>query len=158
MSLAIRTISFAGESVTSQERSLSRKSCLQRRGQSACLRVKALLLQLLHGLHDHIAHAAIAQDGHITPLAHDLRHLQRLAVAILCLTCIAGSPCWAGSKPSVCTGPCSAHMTLCREAVRKMTSKHQRTHHLSWMPENAVTSKLQDTAALSASAAQRHFG
>ncbi len=52
------------------------------------LRVVALLFQLSHRLHHHVAHAAVAEDGDIGALARNLGTLQALAVVgITSLTC-----------------------------------------------------------------------
>jgi hypothetical protein len=71
-----------------------RRKALRARRPGARLGVEALLLQLLHGLHDHVAHAAVAQDGHVTPRSHHLRHLQRLAVAVARLACARAAGAW----------------------------------------------------------------
>ena len=59
-----------------------------RPGAPTHLWVVALLLQLRHRLHDHVAHAAVAEDGDVCALAHHLGALQALAVvAGVHLTC-----------------------------------------------------------------------
>ena len=51
------------------------------------LGVIAHLFQLLDGLHDHVAHAGVAEDGDVLARAHQLGLLQRLVVPLLRLPC-----------------------------------------------------------------------
>ena len=75
----------------------------------AHLRVIALLLQLGDGLHDHVAHAGVAQDGHVAALPHHLRLLQRLVVALLRLSCTTYEGMLQHNIGGVSQEPCRQH-------------------------------------------------
>jgi hypothetical protein len=54
--------------------------------------VVALLFKGCYSLHDDIAHARVAHDGHILAHAHSLCLFQRLVVSLDCLACIIRTP------------------------------------------------------------------